>query len=48
MLGSLGYTIERLIRIRIGNLKLGNLESGKYRRLKSNEVIELKKLCNGT
>lgn len=48
MLGSLGYTIERLIRIRIGNLKLGNLESGKYRKLKSNEVIELKKLCNGT
>lgn len=48
MLGNLGYTIERLIRIRIGNLKLGNLESGKYRRLKSNEVIELKKLCNGT
>ena len=48
MFGSLGYGIDRLIRIRIGNLKLGNLRTGRWRRLKSHEIGELKKLSHGS
>jgi len=48
MLGNLGYVIERLIRIRIGNLGLGSLDSGEWRRLKPNEINELRKLCYGS
>ncbi len=47
MFGSLGYVIDRLIRVRIGNLKLGNLRTGRWRRLKSHEIEELKKLSHG-
>ncbi|MCK4226129.1 rRNA pseudouridine synthase [candidate division WOR-3 bacterium] len=48
MLGSLGYRVLGLIRVRIGNLKLGNLPPGKWRRLTEQEVNELKRLCYGS
>lgn len=44
MLGTLGYRVERLIRIRIGNLLLGNLPIGEWRILTQKEVTDLKKL----
>ncbi len=47
MLGRLGYRVEHLIRIRIGNLELGDLSQGEWRKLTQKEVKNLKELCYG-
>ncbi|MGA9533846.1 MAG: pseudouridine synthase, partial [Anaerolineales bacterium] len=39
----LGYTVERLIRVRMGTLKLGDLPSGSWRRLNEGEAASLRK-----
>src|SRR3954469_1320641 len=41
MFGALGAPIERLVRIRIGAVKLAELRSGSVRRLKAPEVLSL-------
>jgi pseudouridine synthase len=46
MLGVLGYRAEKLIRIRIGNLRLSNLKPGEYRKLTNQEMTELKGLIS--
>ena len=38
----LGIPVQRLIRVRLGSLRLGSLESGEWRRLKPGEVEELR------
>lgn len=38
----LGFTVVRLIRVRIGGLSLGDLEEGRWRRLTSAEVAKLR------
>lgn len=43
MFGSLGYNIKRLMRIRIGNLELGDLKNGEWRRISTNEINKLKR-----
>jgi len=47
MLGMLGYRVERLKRIRMGNLRLSDLKSGKWRELTFEEVSKLKGLISG-
>lgn len=42
---ALGYKVIRLERVRIMNLKLDNLEVGKWRYLSNEELIELKSSC---
>ncbi|MFQ6044646.1 MAG: pseudouridine synthase [Candidatus Poribacteria bacterium] len=42
MCRAVGYEVQHLKRIQIGPIKLGNLRVGKYRRLSSKEVEELK------
>lgn len=42
MLAALGCNVERLQRVRIGSLQLGNLHSGEYRQLKPREVEALR------
>ena len=42
--GMLGHPVRRLIRVRIGPLKLGTLKTGEWRRLTAREVEELKRL----
>jgi 23S rRNA pseudouridine2605 synthase len=42
MLAALGYPVERLVRVRIGHLRLGELPPGKYRPLKAGELSSLK------
>ena len=44
--GMLGHPVRRLIRVRIGSLKLGNIKSGEWRHLTGREVEELKRLSN--
>ncbi len=44
--GMLGHPVRRLIRVRIGPLKLGNIKSGEWRHLTAREVEELKRLSN--
>lgn len=41
MCGSLGYTVVRLVRVRIMNIGLGDLPSGRYRDLTEEERSEL-------
>ena len=41
MFKAVGHPVIRLKRIRIGNLGLGNLPSGQYRFLTSEEISEL-------
>lgn len=41
MCGKLGYTVERLRRVRIMNIRLGDLPSGRYRDLTEEEREEL-------
>ena len=41
MCGSLGYTVVRLVRVRIMNIRLGDLPSGRYRDLTEEERGEL-------
>lgn len=45
MCESQGYQVRRLRRIRIMNVTLGNLESGKYRELSAKEKKQLLDLC---
>ncbi|MCX6710406.1 MAG: pseudouridine synthase [Candidatus Woesearchaeota archaeon] len=42
MFSSLGYYVKRLLRIRIGNILLGKLESGKHRNLSEDEIEKLR------
>lgn len=43
-----GYRVERLTRVRIMNIELGDLEVGKYRELTSLELKELNRLLLGS
>ena len=45
MCEAFGYRVRKLVRVRVMNVKLGNLESGKYRELTADEVRELRRLC---
>jgi 23S rRNA pseudouridine2605 synthase len=47
MLGMMGYRVERLKRIRVGNLRLSDLKSGQCRELTIDEINKLKGLING-
>ena len=42
----LGYDVKKLTRISIGNISLGNLKSGEYRKLTNNEVKNIKNYLN--
>jgi len=44
----LGHPVQRLIRVRIGPLRLGDLEPGAWRRLSANEVRALKQSTHST
>ncbi len=46
MLGALGYKVIRLIRTHIGPLELGNLASGKWKRVTRKELEKLSQLRN--
>lgn len=48
MCSALGYSVKRLQRIRIMNIKLGNLKVGQWRDLTDKERTELFKLLNYT
>ncbi|GAA3343745.1 23S rRNA pseudouridine(2604) synthase RluF [Deinococcus persicinus] len=48
MCSTLGYSVKRLQRIRIMNIKLGNLKVGQWRDLTDKEQAELFKLLNYT
>ncbi|MDC7246307.1 MAG: pseudouridine synthase [Sphaerochaetaceae bacterium] len=37
----LGYTIDQLVRIRIGTIELGSLKEGRYRQLSKGEISQL-------
>jgi 23S rRNA pseudouridine2605 synthase len=41
--GQLGLPVTKLIRVRIGSLRIGSLQSGQYRELTAQEVSQLKK-----
>jgi 23S rRNA pseudouridine2605 synthase len=41
MLEAVGYTVERLLRTRIGGLSLGDLEAGAHRELGDGDLAEL-------
>lgn len=41
MCEALGYTVQKLRRVRINNLKIGNLQPGQWRELSENEVRAL-------
>ena len=41
MFKAVGHPVIRLKRVRIGNLRLGNLPSGQYRFLSPEEISEL-------
>jgi 23S rRNA pseudouridine2605 synthase len=38
----LGLPVQRLIRVRMGSLRLGNMQPGEWRRLKADEVAQLR------
>ncbi len=44
MTKTFGYTVVRLERIRIINIKIGGIDTGKWRNLTEEEVMELKKI----
>ncbi|PKC50673.1 pseudouridine synthase [Rhizophagus irregularis] len=48
MCSALGYSVKKLQRIRIMNIKLGNLKVGKWRDLTEKERTELFKILNYT
>jgi 23S rRNA pseudouridine2605 synthase len=41
LLGALGWTVERLVRVQIGRIKLGNLPPGRWRTLTEPEIESL-------
>ena len=45
MFGDLGHQVVKLVRTRIGPVKLGDLRSGSYRRLSKREETVLKRLA---
>ena len=45
MFGDLGHQVVKLVRTRIGPVKLGDLRSGSYRRLSKREETSLKRLA---
>lgn len=47
MFEAVGYKVIRLKRTRIGDLSLGNMKPGQYRRLSPSELNRLKKLAAG-
>ena len=47
MCRAFGFRVKRLVRIRVMNVKLGDLEVGKYRELSRDEVLRLRELCEG-
>jgi 23S rRNA pseudouridine2605 synthase len=46
MFYAIGYEVKRLVRIRVGNLRLGQLPRGEWRALTKEELIALKRLQN--
>ncbi len=46
MLDAVGHKVVHLIRISFGNLQLGNLKSGQYRHLQTNEIEAMKQFVN--
>lgn len=47
MCEALGYRVRSLKRVRIMNLKLGNLKTGEYREITKNEMKELQRILEG-
>ena len=45
MCEAFGYRVRKLTRVRVMNVKLGELGSGKYRELTTDEVDELRRVC---
>ena len=45
MCEAFGYRVRKLTRVRVMNVKLGELGSGKYRELTADEVDELRRVC---
>ena len=43
-----GYRVEKLVRIRILNIRLGNIPKGHYRNVTKAELEELKRLLDGS
>lgn len=43
----LGYEVKRLVRVRIGDVKLGDLQVGHYRHLTSQEIRSLRNAAKG-
>ncbi len=43
MIQAVGYEVERLLRLRVGNLRLGDLQSGEWRKLAGDEIDALRK-----
>lgn len=46
MCGELGYNVQKLKRIRIMNIELGNLPVGQYRKVTDSELKELMRNFN--
>ena len=44
MCAALGYRVNRLVRVRVGNIELGRLKTGQYRELDNRELDGLFKL----
>ena len=44
MCEAFGYRVRKLVRVRVMNIKLGSIETGKYRELDPKEINELKRL----
>jgi 23S rRNA pseudouridine2605 synthase len=47
MFDELGFPVQRLVRTSIGPIKLGDLKSGRHRRLNAGEIAALFKLVEG-
>lgn len=43
MLAAVGYEVERLLRLRVADLRLGDLQAGQWRKLSGEEVDRLKR-----
>ncbi len=43
MLKAVGYEVERLLRLRVGDLRLGDLQPGQWRRLSGEEIDRLRR-----
>lgn len=45
MCEALGYNVQKLKRIRIVNIEMGNMPVGAYRNVTEEELNKLKKIC---